>query len=76
MNGKLNIDGVEYWLSGWWKQGKSGEFLSLALGQRVEQQQEAQHPAPQPMRGRGRPQQQEQYTGNDGFEDNLGDVPF
>lgn len=78
MNGKINIDGVEYWLSGWWKQGRESEFLSLSLGQRVEQQQETQHPAPQPTRGRGRPQTQQPepqgYGGSDGFEDR--DIPF
>lgn len=29
--GKVNVGGVEYYLSGWNKQGKSGNFLSLAI---------------------------------------------
>ena len=37
MTGKLNIDGTEYWVSGWWK-GQDGSILSLALGDEVEQQ--------------------------------------
>lgn len=78
MNGKINIDGVEYWLSGWWKQGKSGEFLSLALGQRVEQQQEQ---APQHhTQGRGRPQPTAQPAqdpaSSNRFEDIDDDIPF
>lgn len=30
-NGKLNVDGKDYWVSGWVKDGKSGKFLSLAV---------------------------------------------
>ncbi len=29
--GNLNIEGQEYWLSGWIKEGKSGKFMGLAL---------------------------------------------
>lgn len=29
--GSALIDGVEYWVSGWLKEGKSGQFLSLAF---------------------------------------------
>lgn len=60
MNGKLNINGVEHWFSGWWKQGNKGEFLSISLGAPVEQQGQQQQRQPQrqqaqPARGRGRP---------------------
>lgn len=76
MNGKININGVDYWLSGWWKQTQRGEILSLSLGQPVNQQQQQ---APQAhTRGRGRPQTQQPepqgYGGSDGFEDR--DIPF
>lgn len=30
-NGTLNVDGVEYWISGWVKEGKSGKFFSLSV---------------------------------------------
>lgn len=30
-SGSLNVDGVDYWLSGWLKDGKSGKFLSLSI---------------------------------------------
>lgn len=30
-NGSINIDGVEYWLSAWVKDGKKGKFFSLAV---------------------------------------------
>jgi len=29
--GTMTVDGVEYWLSAWIKDGKKGKFLSLAL---------------------------------------------
>lgn len=32
--GTAMIDGVEYWVSGWIKQGKNGQFLSLAFKKR------------------------------------------
>lgn len=31
-NGSINVDGVEYWISGWAKTAKTGKkFLSLAI---------------------------------------------
>lgn len=29
--GQINIEGKEYWLNGWIKDGKKGKFLSLAV---------------------------------------------
>lgn len=29
--GSATIDGVDYWISGWVKEGKSGKFFSLAF---------------------------------------------
>lgn len=37
-NGSINIDGTEFWLSGWLKDGKKGKFLSIALGKPKDQQ--------------------------------------
>ena len=39
-NGSINIDGVEYWLSGWVKKNDDGSFklLSLALGDAKQKQ--------------------------------------
>jgi len=30
-SGSVNIEGVEYWLDGWIKDGKSGKFFSLSV---------------------------------------------
>jgi len=29
--GKINVDGTEYWLSAWVKDGKKGKFFSLSV---------------------------------------------
>ena len=30
-SGKINVEGVDYWLSGWLKEGQDGKFFSLAV---------------------------------------------
>ena len=34
--GSATIDGVEYWVNGWLKEGKKGKFLSLAFKRKEE----------------------------------------
>jgi hypothetical protein len=48
-SGKLNVDGVEYWVSGWVKDGPTGKFFSLAIKPKDEQ---AAAPAPAAPAGR------------------------
>jgi hypothetical protein len=37
LTGKIDIDGVEYWLSGWTKESRGGDkYISLSLGDRVD----------------------------------------
>lgn len=79
MKGSINVDGVEYWLSAWWKTPKSGsaDFLSFSIKPKEERapNRKESHPAPAPQsRGRGRPQTQRQAGG--GSTDEDGDVPF
>ena len=38
MRGNINVDGREYWLSGWWQQhDRHGEYLSLSVQPKEEQ---------------------------------------
>ena len=30
-NGSVNVDGVDYWISAWVKDGRSGKFFSLSV---------------------------------------------
>lgn len=42
--GNVMVDGNEYWLSAWIKEGKTGKFMGLAVSPR-----DAQPPASKPM---------------------------
>jgi hypothetical protein len=35
--GNITVDGTDYWLSAWIKEGKSGKFMGLALSPKDEQ---------------------------------------
>ena len=49
MKGSINVEGVEYWVSAWTKEGQNGKFISLSLTPKEQTQtaaQAAQHAAP------------------------------
>lgn len=46
--GNITIDGQDYWLSAWIKEGKSGKFMGLAVSPK-----EAQAPAKPKPKGSG-----------------------
>lgn len=41
LTGNINVDGVEYWLSGWRREGKKGKFLSLKIKPKQQQRAES-----------------------------------
>ena len=48
MNGTINIDGTEYWISGWKKVSKAGSgFISLSVRPKQEQTSKPSVPAKQ-----------------------------
>lgn len=85
MTGSLNIDGVEHWFSGWWKNGAKGEFLSLSIGKPKDQQGQRQAPAqnqaPAPARRGNRPSNaapaaRAPARQSSGFDDLDDDIPY
>lgn len=45
MNGTLNVNGVEYWISGWKKTSKAGTgFISLSIRPKQEQTRQVSKP--------------------------------
>ena len=43
--GNITVDGVDYWLSAWIKEGKNGKFMGLAVNPK-----DAQPPATNPKK--------------------------
>lgn len=62
--GSVNVDGVEFWLSAWIKDGQKGKFMSLALKPKEEA---AAAPAPRQAHPARRPAPR---------QDDMDDVPF
>lgn len=58
--GNINVDGVEFWLSAWIKEGQRGKFMSLSIKPKEDQprrQEPQRQPAPQRAQSR-QPQRQ------------------
>lgn len=79
-SGSVNVEGVDYWLSGWIKEGKNGKFFSLSLkpkdGDKVERF-KAKVEEAFPARGRpsGLPEKPRQPSGWAGDEHDD-EIPF
>ena len=70
--GSIDVDGEEFWLSAWIKDGRKGKFMSLSIKPKEEQQEAA---APPPAR-RAAPPPPRQSGGGRGFDDMDDDIPF
>ena len=66
IKGQINVDGVEYWLDGWKKEGSRGPFYSLSVKRKEPRQDD--------MGGRANPMNHSigRHTAND-IDD---DIPF
>jgi hypothetical protein len=60
--GQINVGGVDYWLSAWIKEGRSGKFMSLSIKPKDERKPAQSRQAPPPRRR--------------GDDDDDGDIPF
>lgn len=67
--GSLNVDGVEYFLDAWLKEGQKGKFFSVSV-KRKDQQPEAAR-APSPSRAPAPAPKP-----SSGFDDMDSDIPF
>jgi len=63
MKGHLTVAGVEYWISGWRKEGTRGPFISLSVRRKDERPAE---PRRAPEKPRAQPKR----------DDDLDDMPF
>jgi hypothetical protein len=60
-NGQINVEGVEYWLNGWIKEGPKGKFMSLSVKPKAPAARQSSEPT---RKAKG------------GFDDMDSDVPF
>ena len=73
--GTLNVEGVEYFIDGWLKDGKKGKFLSLSVKRKDKQPNAAPAPAPRTHGDRpGGPKNRP--APSTGFDDMDDDIPF
>ena len=67
--GSINVDGTDYWLSGWEKETKRGPALSLSVQPKDESRRKSYDAAQRPQEPRRRQED------NGGYQDRLKDEP-
>jgi hypothetical protein len=72
--GSINVDGEEFWLAAWIKDGRKGKFMSLSITPKEEQQEAA--PTPAQRRSAPPPPRQSGGGGGRGFDDMDDSIPF
>lgn len=64
LTGRINIEGVDHWFSGWTKKSQAGEnYISVSLGDPCDQQHTTPKPAPAD-------------SAQNGFDQFCDDIPF
>jgi hypothetical protein len=85
MKGVLDVEGKLFWFSGWWKDGKSGEFLSSSITQVSRDEMDkyfADQEIPTERLGGGKKEEavdnksRRKAPSNDTFEDGKGNSDF
>lgn len=82
--GQIDVDGVEFWLSAWIKEGKNGKFMSLSIKPKDEQraadppQRNSRPPERSPGQRAARPAPAPAPRGSSGsgFDDMSDDAPW
>lgn len=75
--GSINVDGVEFFLDGWIKDGSKGKFLSLSIKRKDKQPEAAPAPRPAAKSHGDRPGgPKNRPAPNAGFDDMDSDIPF
>lgn len=69
--GSINVDGVDYWLSAWLKEGQKGKFFSMSI-----QPKEQAAPAPKDKAGQWKAGAPKPMTRQERDFDDLDSVPF
>lgn len=77
-NGTLNVEGVDYWISGWKKKDRNDNtFVSLSVRPKEQRQEAPQNrPVPQRPQNRPAPSRSANVPSGGGFDDWNDDIPL